>query len=107
MTATLQFLSEGRFLLGIGAGWHEEEYRSYGYDFPSARARTEQLEETLQIVKALWTKEQTTFQGRHFSVQAAFCEPKPDPAPPIIIGGQGARMLELVARYADGWNIAW
>ncbi len=107
MAATLQYLSEGRFLLGIGAGWHEEEYRAYNYAFPTARARTEQLEETLQIVKALWTEKQVTFQGKHYGVNAAYCEPKPDPLPPIIVGGQGPRMLQLVARYADGWNIAW
>jgi alkanesulfonate monooxygenase SsuD/methylene tetrahydromethanopterin reductase-like flavin-dependent oxidoreductase (luciferase family) len=107
MAATLQYLSQGRFLLGIGAGWHEEEYRAYNYAFPPARARTEQLEEALQIVKALWSEKQVTFQGQHYAVNAAYCEPKPDPLPPIIIGGQGRRMLHLVARYADGWNIAW
>lgn len=107
MAATLQYLSQGRFLLGIGAGWHEEEYRAYNYEFPTARARVEQLEETLQIVKALWTEKQVTFQGQHYAVSAAYCEPKPDPLPPIVIGGQGPRMLQLVARYADGWNIAW
>jgi len=107
MAATLHYLSEGRFSLSIGAGWHEEEYRAYGYDFPTAGARVEQLEETLQIIKALWTEKQVTYQGRHFSVEAAYCEPKPEPVPPIIIGGQGTRMLQLVARYADGWNAAW
>jgi alkanesulfonate monooxygenase SsuD/methylene tetrahydromethanopterin reductase-like flavin-dependent oxidoreductase (luciferase family) len=107
MAATLQYMSQGRFVLGIGAGWHEEEYRAYNYEFPTARARTEQLEETLQIVKALWTEKQVTFEGQHFAVNDAYCEPKPDPLPPIIIGGHGNRMLRLVARYADGWNIAW
>lgn len=107
MAATLQYLSQGRFLLGIGAGWHEEEYLAYNYTYPTARARTEQLEETLQIVKAMWTEKQVTFQGHHYAVNAAYCEPKPDPVPPIIVGGQGLRMLQLVARYADGWNIAW
>jgi len=107
MAATLQYLSQGRFVLGIGAGWHEEEYRAYNYAFPTPRARTEQLEETLQIVKALWTEKQVTFEGQHHTVNAAYCEPKPDPLPPIIVGGHGRRMLRLVARYADGWNIAW
>src|SRR5688572_8876628 len=55
MAATLQFMSEGRFTLGLGAGWHEEEYRAYGYDFPSARVRVEQFDEALQIIKAMWT----------------------------------------------------
>jgi alkanesulfonate monooxygenase SsuD/methylene tetrahydromethanopterin reductase-like flavin-dependent oxidoreductase (luciferase family) len=107
MAATLQYLSQGRFLLGIGAGWHEEEYLAYNYAFPTARARVEELEETLQIARAMWTEKQVTFQGQHYAVNAAYCEPKPDPLPPIIIGGQGPRMLQLVARYADGWNIAW
>jgi alkanesulfonate monooxygenase SsuD/methylene tetrahydromethanopterin reductase-like flavin-dependent oxidoreductase (luciferase family) len=107
MAATLQYLSQGRFVLGIGAGWHEEEYRAYNYVFPTPRARTEQLEETLQIVKALWTEKQATFEGQYYAVNAAYCEPKPDPLPPIIVGGHGRRMLRLVARYADGWNIAW
>jgi alkanesulfonate monooxygenase SsuD/methylene tetrahydromethanopterin reductase-like flavin-dependent oxidoreductase (luciferase family) len=107
MAATLQYMSDGRFSLSIGAGWHEEEYRAYGYEFPSARTRVEQLEETLQIIKAMWSEEQVTYQGRHFSVNAAHCEPRPDPIPPIIIGGQGTRMLRLVARYADEWNAAW
>jgi len=107
MAATLQYLSQGRFVLGIGAGWHEEEYLAYNYTYPSARARTEQLEETLQIVKAMWMEKQVTFQGQHYAVNAAYCEPKPDPLPPIIVGGQGQRMLQLTARYADGWNIAW
>ncbi|HEY7349054.1 MAG TPA: LLM class flavin-dependent oxidoreductase [Ktedonobacterales bacterium] len=107
MAATLHYLSQGRFLLGIGAGWHEEEYRAYNYPFPTAHARTEQLEETLQIVKALWTEKQATFQGHHYAVSGAYCEPKPAPLPPIVIGGKGPRMLRLVARYADNWNIAW
>jgi alkanesulfonate monooxygenase SsuD/methylene tetrahydromethanopterin reductase-like flavin-dependent oxidoreductase (luciferase family) len=107
MAATLQYLSDGRFTLGIGAGWHEEEYRAYGYDFPSARTRVDQLEETLQIVRALWSDMQVTYQGRYFSVNAAYCEPRPDPVPPILIGGTGTRMLHLVARYADEWNAGW
>jgi alkanesulfonate monooxygenase SsuD/methylene tetrahydromethanopterin reductase-like flavin-dependent oxidoreductase (luciferase family) len=107
MAATLQYISHGRFTLSIGAGWHEEEYRAYGYPFPSAGARVDQLEETLQIVRALWTEQQVNYQGRHFSVNGAYCEPRPDPAPPILIGGTGTRMLQMVARHADGWNAAW
>jgi len=107
MAATLQYLSDGRFTLGIGAGWHEEEYRAYGYEFPSARTRVDQLDETLQIVRALWSEKQVTYQGRYFSVNTAHCEPRPDPVPPILIGGTGTRMLNLVARYADEWNAAW
>jgi alkanesulfonate monooxygenase SsuD/methylene tetrahydromethanopterin reductase-like flavin-dependent oxidoreductase (luciferase family) len=64
MGATLQLLSGGRFVLGLGAGWDAEEYRAYGYDFPPARVRVKQLEEALQIIRALWTQEQATFAGR-------------------------------------------
>jgi len=106
MGATLQFLSGGRFLLGIGAGWNAEEYRAYGYDFPPAKVRVEQLEEALQIIKAMWTQPQAAFAGRHYRVEAAHCEPRPAPVPPIMVGAFGPKMLRLTARYADGWNVS-
>ncbi len=106
MGATLQFLSGGRFILGIGAGWHEEEYRAFGYVFPSARVRVEQLEETLQIITALWTETKTTFTGRHYLVTGAHCEPKPDPLPPVMVGAFRPKMLRLTAKYADEWNVS-
>jgi alkanesulfonate monooxygenase SsuD/methylene tetrahydromethanopterin reductase-like flavin-dependent oxidoreductase (luciferase family) len=106
MGATLQFLSGGRFILGIGAGWHEEEYRAYGYDFPPAAVRVEQLEETLTIVRALWTEESATFHGKHHRVNEARCEPKPDPLPPIMVGAFKPQMLRLTARHADWWNVS-
>ncbi|MFN8444965.1 MAG: LLM class flavin-dependent oxidoreductase [Caldilineaceae bacterium] len=106
MGATLQFLSGGRFLLGIGAGWHKEEYHAYGYDFPPAGVRVQQLEETIQIIKALWTEKKANFVGTYHRVTDAYCEPKPDPIPPIIIGAFGPKMLRLTARYADGWNVS-
>jgi alkanesulfonate monooxygenase SsuD/methylene tetrahydromethanopterin reductase-like flavin-dependent oxidoreductase (luciferase family) len=104
--ATLQFLSGGRFILGLGTGWNEEEYRAYGYDFPPAAVRVEQLEESIQIIKAMWTQEKATFQGTHYRVIDAVCEPKPDPIPPIIIGAFKPRMLRLTAKYADGWDVS-
>ena len=79
MAATLQYMSGGRFILGLGAGWKEDEYLSYGYDYPPAGTRVEELEETLQIVKALWTEERATVRGKHYRVEEAWCEPKPDP----------------------------
>jgi len=106
MGATLQFLSGGRFMLGLGAGWNEEEYRAYGYDFPPASVRVAQLEETIQIVKAMWTQEQATFQGTHHHVIDAACEPRPDPLPPILIGAFKPKMLRLTAKYADEWNVS-
>ena len=104
MASTLQFLTGGRFILGIGAGWNEEEYHAYGYDFPPNKVRVEQLEETLQIIRALWTEKQATFVGEHYRVSAAFCEPKPDPLPPVMVGAFRPQMLRLTAKYADWWN---
>ncbi|HNB52418.1 MAG TPA: LLM class flavin-dependent oxidoreductase [Anaerolineales bacterium] len=106
MGATLQFLSGGRFLLGLGAGWHEEEYTAFGYPFPSTGTRIEQLEETLQILRAMWTNTPATFHGKHYQIHEAFCEPPPDPVPPIMVGAFGPKMLRLTARYADEWNIS-
>jgi alkanesulfonate monooxygenase SsuD/methylene tetrahydromethanopterin reductase-like flavin-dependent oxidoreductase (luciferase family) len=106
MAATLQFLSGGRFILGIGAGWNEEEYQAYGYDFPPASVRVEQLEETLQIIQAMWTQEQATVEGKYYRVKEARCEPKPEPVPPIMIGAFQPKMLRLTAQYADWWNVS-
>jgi alkanesulfonate monooxygenase SsuD/methylene tetrahydromethanopterin reductase-like flavin-dependent oxidoreductase (luciferase family) len=106
MGATLQFLSGGRYIFGIGAGWNKEEYLAYGYDFPPARVRVEQLEEALHIIKALWTEEQTTFEGQHYRVRQAVCEPRPDPVPPIMVGAFRPKMLRLTAQFADWWNVS-
>ena len=106
MGATLQFLSGGRYILGLGAGWNEEEYRAYGYDFSPARVRVEQLEETLRIIKALWTQKTATFAGEYYHVIDAHCEPKPDPIPPLMLGAFKPKMLRLTAKYADWWNVS-
>lgn len=106
MGATLQFLSGGRFLLGIGAGGNEEEHLSYGYDFPPARVRVEQLEEALQIIRAMWTQEKTTFSGVYYHVDDAVCAPKPDPLPPVMVGSFKPIMLRITAKYADEWNVS-
>ena len=106
MGATLQFLSGGRFILGIGAGWQEAEYRAYGYDFPPGQTRVAELNEALQIIKALWTQERATFAGAHYRVEGAACEPRPDPLPPIMVGAFRPRMLRLAARHADWWNVS-
>jgi alkanesulfonate monooxygenase SsuD/methylene tetrahydromethanopterin reductase-like flavin-dependent oxidoreductase (luciferase family) len=107
MATTAQFLSGGRFILGIGAGWKEDEYRAYGYDFPAAGTRVEELEEALQIIRAMWHDEQATVQGKHYHVVDAWCEPKPDPLPTIMVGAFKPRMLRVAARYADWWNVSW
>ena len=106
MGATLQFLSGGRFILGIGAGWNEEEYQAYGYAFPSDGIRVSQLEEALQIIKSMWAEEKATFAGKYYQIREAYCEPKPQPIPPIMVGGEKPRMLRLAAKYADWWNVS-
>lgn len=106
MGATLQFMSSGRFILGIGAGWHEEEYKAYGYDFPPGLVRVKQLEEALQIIQAMWTEEKATFEGQYYRVSEAHCEPRPDPIPPLMVGAFKPKTLRLTAQYADWWNVS-
>jgi alkanesulfonate monooxygenase SsuD/methylene tetrahydromethanopterin reductase-like flavin-dependent oxidoreductase (luciferase family) len=105
MAANLQFISGGRLILGLGAGWKEEEYRAYGYPFPDAKTRVEQLEEAILIIKSMWTSRPASFSGKHYHIQQAYCEPQPSPAIPLLIGGGGEqRTLGIVARYADWYN---
>lgn len=107
MAATLDALTGGRFIFGIGAGWMEEDYMEYGYDFPPPATRIKQLEEGVQIIKKMWAEDGVTFEGEYFRVRNAHCNPKPYPPPPIMIGGGGEKLLlRAVARYADWWNIA-
>ena len=104
MAASLQEFSRGRFVLGYGAGWAEEEYRAYGYEFPSAKVRIAQMVEGIQVIRALWTQSPATFDGTYYQVKDAYCEPRPDPIPPILIGGDGERyLLRAVAEHADWW----
>jgi alkanesulfonate monooxygenase SsuD/methylene tetrahydromethanopterin reductase-like flavin-dependent oxidoreductase (luciferase family) len=106
MVATLQTLTKGNMIFGIGAGWMEREYRAFHIDFPAPAVRLAQLEETLKIVKLLWTQTPATYAGKYYSITNAYCEPKPDPIPPILIGGGGEQLtLKLVAKHADMWNI--
>jgi alkanesulfonate monooxygenase SsuD/methylene tetrahydromethanopterin reductase-like flavin-dependent oxidoreductase (luciferase family) len=105
MGATLQVLSEGRFVMGIGAGWRGAEYTAYGYPFPPAPVRIAQLAEAVQILRLMWTQPAPTFQGRYFQLDQAYCAPRPDPPPPIMIGGGGEKlMLPLTGRLADLWD---
>jgi F420-dependent oxidoreductase-like protein len=107
MAASLDHVSNGRFFLGLGAGWMDEEYRAYGYPFPSARVRIEQLEEALAIIKRLFTGPRASFQGKYYAVEEAVNNPKPvqQPYPPILIGGAGEkRLLRVVAEHANIWN---
>ena len=105
MAATLQTLSGGRFVLGIGAGWRQEEYAAYGYDFPKGSVRVRQLEEAIQICRLMWTETAPTFEGKYFTIRGAYAPPLPVPPPPILVGGSGEQlMLPMIGRRADIWN---
>jgi alkanesulfonate monooxygenase SsuD/methylene tetrahydromethanopterin reductase-like flavin-dependent oxidoreductase (luciferase family) len=104
MAATLQFLSNGKLIFGIGAGWKEDEYLAYDYEFSPPKVRLDQLEEVLDVVTALWTGKRVTVTGEHYRVTEAIALPAPDPVPPIMIGGNGNRTVGIAARRADWWN---
>lgn len=107
MAASLDNVSGGRLELGLGAGWMDEEYRGYGYNFPGVRVRLEQLEEGLEVIQRLFTHPRSTFQGKYYALNDAPNNPRPiqRPHPPITIGGAGERLLlRIVAKYADRWN---
>jgi alkanesulfonate monooxygenase SsuD/methylene tetrahydromethanopterin reductase-like flavin-dependent oxidoreductase (luciferase family) len=105
MAATLQSLTGGRFVLGIGAGWKRDEYQAYGYEYPEPATRIHQLEEAVQIIRLMFTQQRASFQGRYYHIDNAICEPKPSPMVPILIGGGGKQLtLRMVAQYADWWN---
>ncbi|MGH8012797.1 MAG: TIGR03560 family F420-dependent LLM class oxidoreductase, partial [Candidatus Binataceae bacterium] len=105
--STIDNVSNGRVEVGLGAGWMDEEYRGYGYDFPTMGARLRQLEEGLKVMKLLFTEKKASFDGRYYHLADALNNPKPvqKPHPPITIGGSGEKvMLRIVAQYADRWN---
>jgi F420-dependent oxidoreductase-like protein len=107
MAVTVDHISGGRLDFGIGAGWHEDEHRGYGIEFPSPGARVAMLDEALTVIRRLWTEESVTHSGRFFTLTDALCEPKPvqRPYPPIIVGGSQPKMLRVIARHADEWNM--
>jgi F420-dependent oxidoreductase-like protein len=105
--ATVDVLSGGRLIHGIGAGWFADEYEGYGYEFPDVATRLAELDESLHVQKLLWTADRPSFDGRFYRLREAWCEPRPvqRPHPPILIGGGGEKvLLRLVARHADLWN---
>lgn len=105
IASSLQFLTGDRFILGIGAGWKEDEYRAYGYPYPPARERIAQLDEAVRVIKALWRDEPATYHGEYYQVEAAYNQPRGARPPLLMIGGGGEqRTLRVVAEHADWWN---
>jgi F420-dependent oxidoreductase-like protein len=108
IVTTLDVLSGGRAMLGIGAGWNEEESRGLGVPFPPLKERFEMLEETLQICLQMWRGDESPFRGKHFQLERPLNSPPAlsRPHPPILIGGSGERKtLRLVAQYGDACNL--
>jgi F420-dependent oxidoreductase-like protein len=110
MGATLDVLSKGRLLMGIGAAWNQEESLAYGIPFPTNKERLLRLVEAIQIIRKMWTEEPAaTFNGKYYQIRNAYCNPKPiqKPSPPIMVGGSGERQtLKIVAKYADACNLS-
>ena len=105
--ATLDHISGGRLLAGLGAGWTETEFRMTGIPFPPISERLAMLDESLSCIGSLWTNERTNFEGKHYQFRDAILWPKPlqKPHPPILLGGGGNGLLRIAARYADYVNI--
>jgi len=108
IVTTLDVLSKGRAMLGIGAAWYDREHAGLGVPFPSTGERFERLEETLQIVRQMWSDDDGAYAGKHYRLAETVCVPPPvqQPHPPILIGGSGERKtLRMVAEYADACNL--
>ena len=108
MASTFQYLTGGKLILGLGAGWYKEEYDSYGYEFPRTYGeRLDRLGKACQIIKTMWSESPASFQGKYYHIKDAYCEPKPKDRIPLLIGvGNNYRALRVVAKYADMYNDA-
>jgi F420-dependent oxidoreductase-like protein len=103
--ATLDQISNGRAIAGLGTGWFDAEFKGYGLPFPPVRERLRALEETIAILRLLWSEEKVSYEGRVFKLENAYCEPKPVKPPPILVGGGGEKvLLRIAAQHADIWN---
>ena len=107
MAATLDHMTGGRVVLGLGSGWQENEHQQYGIPFYTVRERLERLDEACAVIKALFTESKANFEGRFYQLTDASLEPKPVQQPlPLLIGGGGEkRTLRITARHADAWNV--
>lgn len=105
IAATIDQISDGRLTLGIGAGWQVNEHHAYGVDLLEGKDRVDRFEEAIQILTSMLTQDRTHFQGQHFSISDAPCQPRPVQKPlPIMVGTGGPRMSKITARYANEWN---
>ena len=109
MAATLDVISGGRFILGMGAGWNEMESNAYGIELGSLKQRFDRFDEGIEIIRSLLDDKVTNFRGNYFTITDAWCEPKPVQAKlPIVIGGKGrTRTLRTAARWADQWDMTF
>lgn len=107
IAACVDVMSGGRLEFGIGAGWKELEYRAYGYEFPPASVRVDQMVDAIEICRRMWTEERATYHGKYFHIENVLCAPKPVQRPtlPVWIGGSKPRMFRVMAKYADAVNI--
>src|SRR4029453_17902116 len=108
MAAQVDIISGGRLLLGLGAGWQQNEHEGYGIPFYTMKERLERLDEACQVMRSLWTERRSNFKGQYYQLSDAPLDPKPvqSPHPELMIGGGGERVtLRLVARHADHWNV--
>jgi alkanesulfonate monooxygenase SsuD/methylene tetrahydromethanopterin reductase-like flavin-dependent oxidoreductase (luciferase family) len=103
---TVDHISGGRVILGIGTGWHEDEHRRYGIDLPAPAERVDRFEEAVECISLLMGQERTTYHGRHYQLEDARLEPRPvqQPRIPILIAAHRPRMLRIAAHYADQWD---
>jgi F420-dependent oxidoreductase-like protein len=107
MAVTVDIISHGRLVLGIGAGWYEPEHTAYGIPLYMSRERISRLAEACEVIRRLWTEDVANFDGHYYKLHSARCEPKPiqRPHPPFLIGGSGEQLtLRVVAHYANIWN---
>ena len=107
MAATLDVVSNGRLELGLGAGWRRSEYEAYGWEWREGFERLLRLDEGIRVMKEMWTEAEPAFDGDHYTIEDAYCNPGPvqEPHPPILVGGVGEEVtLKLVAKLADVWN---
>jgi probable F420-dependent oxidoreductase len=107
IASTLDHVSNGRMVLGLGAGWEREEYDAHNYPYPSNAERLAQLADAIKLLKVMWTQDEPTYRGTYFSIEKAYNNPRPlqKPHPPIMLGGSGSKLLEIAAAEADIANL--